>query len=563
MSRDIYEPQSTGTLTAEDLADLQSPEHVRISPSGSHVIWSLTPRSKSAENTLSSIWIADFGKAVSARRLTSGDFNDRDAEWSPDGRSIAFISDRGGAGKVYAIYLLSTEGGEPCPMTDPEKEASIESFGWSADGQFIAFISPEEKTEERRLKDELKDDVKLFGEEWRYNRLRLMQLETREVEVMFAEEAHVSNFAWSPDSREIALMTVQTPEIGSGLVLGSRLVTISLANKTQTTVTHFPGAFLGRPVWYDDHILFQACVVPDTISSAEALYSVALRQSAECKLFRHGIEDSLQDLRRSAYNEGITVQIQSGLDDEIATINGKTLHKMEQRIISYDATKLGEDDFRLALITSTFSIPPEVFSKSREGELVRLSNHGATVLSCLPEIDYRTIQCSSFDGKVSLDAVWAAPASALGCSGAALASMIYIHGGPYSRITNSFYDYGIQWGPWILSRGYGLLSINYRGGSGRGQRFAEYAKGGVGTVEYDDLLAMIEEAIRLGLVDKEKLIVAGWSQGGFLSYLSCVRNGNVRLPNGGRRTWKYKGAICGAGVTDCECIHCPLARTRT
>ena len=85
---------------------------------------------------------------------------------------------------------------------------------------------------------------------------------------------------------------------------------------------------------------------------------------------------------------------------------------------------------------------------------------------------------------------------------------------------------------------------NYRGGSGHGEKFAAYARGAAGTVDYDDVITLTPHCIEQGLIDKERVMIGGWSQGGFLSYLAAVRNGTHGLG------WSFKAAICGAGVTD-------------
>lgn len=84
---------------------------------------------------------------------------------------------------------------------------------------------------------------------------------------------------------------------------------------------------------------------------------------------------------------------------------------------------------------------------------------------------------------------------------------------------------------------------NYRGGLGHGEEFATYVKRAVGSVEYDDVVTLTQHCIGEGLIDKSNMIVSGWSQGGYLSYLSAVRNGTHK------HGWTWKGAICGAGVT--------------
>jgi Tol biopolymer transport system component len=103
---------SPKSLTSAAIVDREIPSHVRISPSGLQVVYALSPASKKDKNLISSIWIAKVGEKHSARQLTSGLFNDISPEWSPDGLSIAFISDRAERGVTSAIYLIATNGGE-------------------------------------------------------------------------------------------------------------------------------------------------------------------------------------------------------------------------------------------------------------------------------------------------------------------------------------------------------------------------------------------------------------------------------------------------------------------
>jgi len=61
----------------------------------------------------------------------------------------------------------------------------------------------------------------------------------------------------------------------------------------------------------------------------------------------------------------------------------------------------------------------------------------------------------------------------------------------------------------------------------------------MGTSDYDDVITLVKAGISKGLIDKDRVVIGGWSQGGFLSYLSVTRS-----------DFQFKAAICGAGVTD-------------
>ena len=62
------------------------------------------------------------------------------------------------------LSLLPLNGGEPFPFTKAENKKAISSFAWSPDGQYIAFLSADEKTAEEEKKEKTKDDAKVYGE---------------------------------------------------------------------------------------------------------------------------------------------------------------------------------------------------------------------------------------------------------------------------------------------------------------------------------------------------------------------------------------------------------------
>ncbi len=81
----------------EELLDLHVPQSVKLSPSGQQVLYSTsyTFDHKKGDHKQSTLWLAETGKQHSARQLTTGERYDHDPAWSADGKSIAFISDRG------------------------------------------------------------------------------------------------------------------------------------------------------------------------------------------------------------------------------------------------------------------------------------------------------------------------------------------------------------------------------------------------------------------------------------------------------------------------------------
>ncbi|KAK4920754.1 hypothetical protein LTR28_012845, partial [Elasticomyces elasticus] len=227
---------NTTMIEPETFLDLEVPTDIKISPSGKQIVYSTNlafgAKKAKAGNAVSTIWLAGTGKEKSTRQLTSGQFNDTSPQWSVDGGSIAFTSDRAKAGKSSAIYVLSLEGGEPYPVTKADNEKDIAGFRWSPDGKSIAFISPDEKTAERKARDEERDDVMVYGEDWQYNRLRLLHVSTKTVTTLVRKDAHVASFAWSEDSKSLVYSTWKTPDLNAPGYHGVEIEEVSVVDKS-------------------------------------------------------------------------------------------------------------------------------------------------------------------------------------------------------------------------------------------------------------------------------------------------------------------------------------------
>ena len=114
---------------------------VQISPDGKQIAYVTTSASKEAEMPSMAIWLVDADGGT-PRRLTTSDAIDNTPRWSPDGKRIAFTSDRKERGKTQ-IYLMALSGGEAVRLTDAK--GPVTAIQWSPDGAKLAFTAmPEE-----------------------------------------------------------------------------------------------------------------------------------------------------------------------------------------------------------------------------------------------------------------------------------------------------------------------------------------------------------------------------------------------------------------------------------
>src|SRR4051812_16616312 len=123
-------------ITAEDLAAIAVVDRPRLAPDGETVAFAVTTPDLEGRAYRSAIWTVPFGGGT-PRQLTSGTARDRAASWSPDGRWLAFLSDRDG--DKGQLHVLPISGGEARRLTHGLK--GIEGVAWSPDSARLAFVS--------------------------------------------------------------------------------------------------------------------------------------------------------------------------------------------------------------------------------------------------------------------------------------------------------------------------------------------------------------------------------------------------------------------------------------
>ncbi|KAK5166073.1 uncharacterized protein LTR77_008334 [Saxophila tyrrhenica] len=534
----------------DKILDLPIPKTIKISPDCRQVLYSTTPITKTGEHEVSTIWLADTGHQGSARQITLGEYNDHSPRWCPDGKSIAFISDRAKAGEQWAIYSHTLgEEGEPQVLTPAGNEKKIERFEFSPDGKTIAYLSADEKSAEKKAKDKEKDDPMVWGEDWAFNRLRVVDVATKKVATLVSRSAHITELAWSDDGSRIAWLEVTTPNIESPYLHGTKASIINLAAIPSGGPWPF-STKLHSLQWAGDKLHALGFRSQESTISNNAVYSLDTTSSSPAWADpTYGLEECPEELGKA--DRDIVVKVEAGPQDQLHMFGGRPIFSKDQELKTWDAAfTTDSDELIIAVATSDVNHPPEVHSITASGgALIQLSSHARA--HGLQDHHFghpEFLSCASEDGAIELDAVYITPPHLTPQNQRTppkpLPTVVFIHGGPHSRVTNQFDGTYHLWGPLLLEAGYALLLPNYHGNSGRGSDWANCARGAVGTVEYDDIIALVNDAVRNGYSDPERLVVSGWSQGGFLSYLACVRNG---LHGEG---WKFRAAIPGAGVSD-------------
>ena len=214
--------------TREDIDNLKIVSDPQISPGGEMVAFVVS--TTEGDHTRSNIWAvsADGGEP---RQLTAGRRSDTAPRRSPDGRTLAFLSDRAKeTADAYVdewsiktltpqmetqIYLLPTGGGEAVQLTTVNggvlTPRNLDPFAWSGDGKRIAFLNTDPLTDEEKRRIKVKDDAIEFEKGPKYTRLYVVDVETGDVQCVSPDGLQVWEFDLSPTGEEFVVVSSELP----------------------------------------------------------------------------------------------------------------------------------------------------------------------------------------------------------------------------------------------------------------------------------------------------------------------------------------------------------------
>ncbi len=510
------------TLTADLLINLWQPAHVDLSPDGRRIAWSAAPLGYEGEHPESAVFVAATDGSGQPRQWTYGN-EDRAPAFSPDGRSLAFLSDRAERGEA-GLYVAPLGGGEAAALV--VGPAAVESFRWSPDGSHIAYVQADRKPD-----PDDRDDADVRGEDWFFARLKVVTVATGEIRTVLAGERHVREVAWSPDGTRLAAQVAPTTELDS--LAQAEFVVVAANGGEPRTVCAAPWA--GSLLFVADRLVF-ATPHGGAAVGGSTIHSVDVNGRAPV-VIGPSVQDDYCAVSVAAVpgEARVLVGINDGLASRVELRDPVTGAASVVYESPGDFADLAAVQTDQGLIIGCVESTPDRVVEVVAGPPDRLqivSRHGDSVA----DIRWGTVEDFFWKSdELALDGILIRPPDA---GPGPLPTVVIPHGGPYGRSGRSLHARTLDWGQWLATAGYAVLMPNYRGGVGHGERFAAMARGGVGGGELDDVLSAADAAVERGIADPARLAIAGWSQGGFLTALAVTQ------------TDRFAAGIMGAGVSD-------------
>jgi dipeptidyl aminopeptidase/acylaminoacyl peptidase len=534
---------ASATPTIDQSLEWKAAFNPKISPDGMRVVYELQKTNWEENAFERNLWIADVA-AGESHALTSAKKSSTNAVWSPDGKWIAFLSDRPGQitgtpdGKKQ-LYVISADGGEAQQLTKVEND--VNASEWAPDSKRIAFsmTDPEPKA--------MKDRKEKYGE---YSVVhadyQMMHLWITEVPAGGASVAEpkrltdgdkfsVGEFSWSPDGTRIAFSAQRDADLISSETADLYVVTLSDGVVKKIVSTPGPDT---NPKWSPDgkKIAFETAAGAKYYYYSNARIAVVAAEGGTPQIVTEAFDEDPGLIGWGP--DGIYFAAEQKTYAHLFRLNPET--KAIEKLSAPDhlaafsfsfSRDYKEAAYRAALENQYAEVYTSAVTPWRGKKLTAMSDQ----LKGFSLAHREVISWKSADG-TSIEGVLYAPSDFSMKKKYPL--LVVIHGGPTGvdqPIVSADRYYPIER---FVAKGALVLRPNYRGSAGYGEKFRALNVRNLGVGDYADVISGVEALIAKGWVDKERMGSMGWSQGGYISAFITASSD------------RFKAVSVGAGISD-------------
>jgi dipeptidyl aminopeptidase/acylaminoacyl peptidase len=555
-------------VSIDDSLHMRGVMGAQIAPDGSAVLFMVRgwewpgdkvepDKGTKAPEMRSHIWKVATSGSEPARQITFGERGESSPAWSPDGKYISFVATRGagtptpdGDGPRAQIWLLRTDGGEAWQLT--EAKEGVGTYEWSPDGKSIAYLGreplPKEEEEARRRKD----DERVYEGDFRMQHIWTIDVESKKTtQVTSGTEQTVRSMNWAPDGARIVFSAGPTP-----MTRDERqdIFVVTVGSKAIEKIAATP-ALESAPRWSPDGKTIAYSMIPigdastnqdglltrPLFNSKLMLYDVAGKRARDVSdpKFDHSVSSVVwsPDSKRVLFSVGDRVYrsvVAYSID------SGQYTKVTSKQMISFGAGSLAKDGSKVAFTMDSATAPADVYVAGSDfaspKKLTSVNPQAADFEIGETEVlTWKTADGWESEG-VLVKPVGYQP-------GKRYPLLVDVHGGPTGAHTNGF-KVGVHNGGQLWAgKGWAVLYPNPRGSSNYGEKFMRGNIPDWGGGDYRDIMAGVDEVIKRGVADPEKLAVMGWSYGGYMTCWIVSQTG------------RFKAARMGAGLSNIHSMY--------
>ncbi len=537
-------PRSNPALDAatDVLFSVHSFEQTAISPDGTTVAWvEALDGNNGVPGGNTAIYVAGRDAASSPKRITAASGSVARVEghvaWSPDSKSIAFLSDAAKPGQAQ-LYVVAA-GGPAKKLTSVV--GLLAAPTWSPDGKTIAVLFTENVTRpagplaaEPTETGEIKD---AFFEQ----RLAVVDVATGQLRQLSPSDMHVYEYSWAPDSRRFAVTAAHGNGDNNWWI--AQLYSLDASTPDSIKPLYQPALQIAHPAFSPDGqtIAFIEGLMSDEDSVGGDVFTVS---SAGGKARNVTPEMKASASWLAWTPEGkILFTGPAGGDAQIATVDpshgqvSSLWQGHEQLSAGLWGTNisLAADGKTSAIIRSSLSNPPEIWSGTF-GDWKQITHRNSGLKPGWGETRSIRWKSEGFDVQGWLtypkdfDPAKKYP------------MVVCVHGGPGLAVQSAWpdaFDFALP----LAGAGYFVFQPNPRGSFGQGEAFTRANVRDFGYGDFRDILAGVDEALRVAPIDPNRLGLTGWSYGGYMTMWGVTQ------------TNRFKAAMAGAGIANYQSYY--------
>ena len=520
-------------ITFEDLAKIHRISDPQVSPDGKWVAYVQGDVDLEANKTTRHIWLvpADGG---GPQQLTRADGSDTRPRWSPDGKSLAFISSRGGKSQVW---IIPVDGGEARQVTSISTEA--DGVTWAAKGDNLLFTSKvypycnDDECNQKLLDEHAKSKVKaqvideLLFRHWdeyrdgKYTHLFVVSSQGGKARDLTPGPVDSptwflggpDGYAISPDGTEVCYTSNRMGGSRVAWSTNNDLFLVSAAGGEAKNITQAnPGSDASPQYSPDGRYIAYTSQARDSYESDLLRLRVYDRQTGQVKDLTKGFDQWVNNFAWAPDSHTIYFNApERGRQPIFKTSASKP--KVERILDGMtEDFQLTPEGKWIVLTRSSLTQPSEMYRAAVTGGGTTQLTHANDAL--LADLDLNPAKDIMAKGGLGAEIHSLLVVPPGFDSSKKYPAIMLIHGGPQSAWDDGW---GYRWNTQMFAaRGYVVMMTNFHGSTGYGQAFVEQISGDWGGACYEDLMKATDYLESLPYVDKARIGAAGASFGGYM-----------------------------------------------
>ena len=519
-----------GTKEALRVARVSSP---RISPDGSRVAYlvsALAMEKDQPGKTVTQLWVVPTaGPTSAARQYTRGDKNVSNAAWSPDGKVIAFTMDAGEEKDAKPqVWFMYADGGEPWQVT--KHKSGVRTFQFSPDGKTLLLVAAAATGADEEKRSKEKDDAVVVDHDFKMAQLWTWNITSEQEKQITHGNFMVGDPRWSPDGSHITFTTTPTPLQDDAsrqtawvldVASGQQRKLVDSSNPTHTARWSSDGRWI-------------AYLSSDGISVHQTnLFVVGAAGGAPRQLtgsFELNAGEPLWS------RDGKTIYFSTDTRESLEVFAANLASNAVQEITDKPGVlSLDEISANGQIAIGTWTDPEHpanVFRSDLSFHSIEPVTNQNAWLDGYALGGAEVVQWNSSKDGMEIDGIITKPVNFN--ASRKYPFLLNPHGGPTGASLLSFNSTEQI----LAANGYMVLEPNFRGSTGRGEKFAAANQNDWGGGDYKDDMSGVQAMVDKGWADPNRLGAFGWSYGGFMTFWIDTQ------------TDRFKAISPGAGLPD-------------